>query len=170
MLDMDLLRSAMERAFVLPASTPHLTLEPLPDSSASRAAIRRCRAAWKRFYELYFEKNRDTFLARSHAANEAAPAYCAAMPALDSFENIRDFVACTAHGILIGAIPAQRSGQLLYAAQIALSFHQCQAKVSDDPQKRPTPPPPSEKPPRVKPNSKVSEIKSAVCKIERVAK
>ena len=54
-------------------------------------------------------------------AEEGGTAYCGAMPMLASYEGIRDFVACAAHGILIGAIPAERSGQLLYAAQVALN-------------------------------------------------
>jgi hypothetical protein len=43
------------------------------------------------------------------------------MPMLAGYEGIRDFVACAAHGILIGAIPPERGGQLLYAAQVALN-------------------------------------------------
>jgi hypothetical protein len=42
------------------------------------------------------------------------------MPPLSNRESIRDFIACAAHGILIGAITPQLSGQLLYAAQVAL--------------------------------------------------
>jgi hypothetical protein len=50
------------------------------------------------------------------------------MPQLSGRESIRDFIACTAHGILIGAIPPQQSGQLLYAAQVALGSLQREPK------------------------------------------
>jgi hypothetical protein len=58
---------------------------------------------------------------KSYAAYKAGPAYCKAMPPLAGYENIRDFLACAAHGILIEAIPQQRANQLLYAAQVALA-------------------------------------------------
>jgi hypothetical protein len=43
------------------------------------------------------------------------------MPALVGYEGVRDFIACVAYGMLVDAISADRSGQLLYAAQIALN-------------------------------------------------
>jgi hypothetical protein len=43
------------------------------------------------------------------------------MPPLAGHDNICDFIACAAHGILIEAIPMKRANQLLYAAQIALA-------------------------------------------------
>jgi hypothetical protein len=71
------------------------------------------------------------------------------MPAPDSLDNIRDFIACTAHGILIGAIPAERSSQLLCAAQVALGLQQFQAKASSEFKKRGTHPlPPKNSPAR----------------------
>ncbi|MGO9797396.1 MAG: hypothetical protein ACLPLZ_14970 [Terracidiphilus sp.] len=55
------------------------------------------------------------------AAIEAAEAYRAAMPALSSRESCRDFIACVAQGILLGAISEKDGGKLLYAAQVALA-------------------------------------------------
>jgi hypothetical protein len=46
-------------------------------------------------------------------------AYRNAMPQLSGAHNIRDFIACVAHGILIRAIPASEASSLLYAAQVA---------------------------------------------------
>jgi len=43
------------------------------------------------------------------------------MPILASYEGIRDFIACVAHGILVNSIPEHKSKQLLYAAQVAIS-------------------------------------------------
>jgi hypothetical protein len=41
------------------------------------------------------------------------------MPPLSGDENIRDFIACTAHGMLIDAISGTDAARLLYAAQVA---------------------------------------------------
>lgn len=38
----------------------------------------------------------------------AGEAYRCAMPLLLGYDNIRDFIACTAHGMLIGAIEESR--------------------------------------------------------------
>ncbi|MGB6723459.1 MAG: hypothetical protein WBE72_21855, partial [Terracidiphilus sp.] len=75
--------------------------------------------AWRRAYNDYMKNSRtdNEFI----AADEASKAYCGAMPLLAGLDGIRDFIACAAYGILIGAIPANRSGQILYAAQVAFS-------------------------------------------------
>ncbi|MGA3136215.1 MAG: hypothetical protein ABSC88_09505 [Terracidiphilus sp.] len=102
---------------------------PGPDPARARA-LKRCCDAWKRAFKAHMDNSDgdneggDRFL----AAQEAGTAYCVAMPPLSGYENIRDFIACTAHGILIGAIPAQKSGQLLYAAQVALGTLHYQPK------------------------------------------
>jgi hypothetical protein len=46
-------------------------------------------------------------------------AYRSAMPPLSGPENIRNFIACTAHGMLIDAIDGPVGARLLYAAQVA---------------------------------------------------
>ncbi|MGB7985364.1 MAG: hypothetical protein WCF54_09410 [Terracidiphilus sp.] len=97
---------------------------PLPnlpsDDKRARAAIRRCCKAWQRVFDASLAEEADE-LDKSFAAEIAAPAYCKAMPPLAGYENIRDFIACAAHGILIQAIPEKRANQLLYAAQVALA-------------------------------------------------
>ena len=50
---------------------------------------------------------------------DAERAYRHAMPPLSGYENIRDFIACVAHGMLIGAIQGTDGARLLYAAQVA---------------------------------------------------
>ena len=57
----------------------------------------------------------------SNACDWADKAYRNAMPALSGEEGIRDFVACAAHGLLIGAIREERATKLLYAAQVAIT-------------------------------------------------
>jgi hypothetical protein len=98
---------------------------PLPEidlnTKQARAAIKRCCAAWQRAYDAYMGRSKGGSLDSIFAAHEAGPAYCKAMPPLAGYENIRDFLACAAHGILIEAIPEKRANQLLYAAQVALA-------------------------------------------------
>jgi hypothetical protein len=148
----NILREAFELACTTKPMLPDPTREPLPASSASKAAIRRCHAAWKRAYDICLEEGGDNSINRVTAASQAAPVYRAAMPALDTLDNVRDFIACTAHGILIEAVPAHLAGQLLYSAQVALSVLQCQAKITAKRKKR-TPPPPPQKQPLSEPES-----------------
>jgi len=51
----------------------------------------------------------------------AARAYCNAMPDLIGRENISEFIACVAQGLLLKAIDPNVGPKLLYAAQVALS-------------------------------------------------
>jgi len=106
-----------------PAPSPSLDPEP-----AHAKALKRCCAAWRRAYNAYMENKRGTGSDKYFAAQQASEAYRNAMPPLAGYENIRDFIACLAHGILIEAIPASKSGQLLYAAQVALSTFHCEPK------------------------------------------
>jgi hypothetical protein len=111
-----------------PESTSELTLVeaiPLPaldpNPKQAQAAIKRCCAAWQRAYNAYLESERGNGTDTTYAAHQAGPAYRKAMPPLAGYESIRDFIACTAYGILLGAIPESRGNQLLYAAQVALA-------------------------------------------------
>jgi hypothetical protein len=102
-----------------PVSAPAPT--PRPDSVDARPALKRCLAAWHRTFNAQMEARGGSNMDKVFAAHHADKAYCKAMPLLCSYESIRDFIACTAHGILIGAITPQQSGHILYAAQVALS-------------------------------------------------
>ena len=104
---------SLVEAIPLPALDPNLP--------KGRIAIKRCCAAWKRAYDAYMEGKDGSQMTMYFAADDAGPAFCKAMPPLVGYENICDFIACAAHGILINAIPEKRANQLLYAAQIALA-------------------------------------------------
>ena len=110
-------KSATELTLVEAIPLPVIDL----NAKQARAAIKRCRAAWKRAYDACLEGTDGDGCARINAAHEAGPAYRKAMPPLAGYESIRDFIACTAYGILLGAIPESRGSQLLYAAQVALA-------------------------------------------------
>lgn len=97
---------------------PLLALD--PDSKQAKAAIRRCSVAWKRAYDASMRGASGDRYDEIVAARKASIAYCKVMPYLSDYESIRMFIACAAHGILIGAIPQKRASQLLYAAQVAL--------------------------------------------------
>jgi hypothetical protein len=88
-----------------------------PSPALKNRAVAACCAALDRTVQ---EK-----MAEGNSENEAVwdakQAYCKAMPPLSSARNIRDFIACVAHGILIDAIYCDDSSKLLYAAQVALS-------------------------------------------------
>jgi hypothetical protein len=118
-------RSVEERALAFALNNPpgtH-TLEPGPGLKPSnpKAALRRCCAAWQRAFDAYMATKKGDNIDRMFATGPASEAYCNAMPMLVGYEGVRDFLACAAHGILIGAIPQDRAGQLLYAAQVALA-------------------------------------------------
>ena len=90
---------------------------PAPANPAlANPAIARCAEAWDDAYSEQMEEDESEY----GATQEARDAYRAAMPPLTSRDNCRDFIACVAHGILVGAIPENSAGKLLYAAQVAL--------------------------------------------------
>jgi hypothetical protein len=78
-------------------------------------AIARCRAAGQRAYQAGLADGKSKF----YASQDGAEAYRHAMPPLSGQENISDFIACVAHGMLIKAIDESSVTKLLYAAQVA---------------------------------------------------
>ena len=65
------------------------------------------------------------------AAFRAGEAYRAAMPPLSTRDSCRDFIACVAQGILLGAVSEKDGGKLLYAAQVALAAAKSDQKFAD---------------------------------------
>lgn len=97
--------------------------------SSAGAALKRCRAAWQRAYNATMAANGNKASEQWRATDNALVAYCSALPLLYGYEGIRDFSACIAHGIAIGAVPPEKTGQLLYAAQVAISSLSQQPKL-----------------------------------------
>jgi len=94
--------------------------------SSTNKAVERCCEAMRRCVQTGIKT-------RSHSiypAMDGSDSYCDAMPPLSGFDNIKDFIACTAHGILIGTIDRRKGTKLLYAAQVALSIHRVFADQS----------------------------------------
>ena len=95
-----------------------------PSASTVNPAVARCTDAWNRAYRADLAINQT----KVAAMQTAGRAFCEAMPQLVEFDNIRDFIACCAQGVLLGAIDSQKSAKLLYAAQVALSSYRQQCK------------------------------------------
>ena len=85
------------------------------DSISGNKAIARCYQAW------IHELDRHVAEGRTHgyALERANKIFRLMMPPLVGYRDIRDFIACTAHGVLLGAIDPKDSTKLLYAAQVA---------------------------------------------------
>jgi hypothetical protein len=92
-----------------------------PHPLQTRPAYKRCMAAWQRTFNKALEGTEATDIDKVFAADEAGEAYRKAMPLLSGYENIRDYIALAAHGMLIGAIYPDRSSQVHYAAPGALA-------------------------------------------------
>jgi hypothetical protein len=66
----------------------------------------------------------------SYSASQATcAAYRQALPPLCGQENIRNFIACVAHGILIDAIGDSTGARLLYAAQVASAHASAESRA-----------------------------------------
>jgi hypothetical protein len=100
--------SSLETEFEIPT-------EFLDPNFQSCSAITRCRNAWDESLKTWDRPGRPY----GRVLEDAQAAYCRAMPQLLGGNNIRDFVACVANGLLLGAITESQSSRLLYAAQVA---------------------------------------------------
>jgi hypothetical protein len=96
------------------------TPEPLLDLScpaSANHAVARCTQAYADAMQSAIDRRRHQY----DAGKEAGNAYRQAMPPLSGHENIRDFIACVAQGMLIEVISGSDGARLLYAAQVAHS-------------------------------------------------
>ena len=94
-------------------SAPSATEEPI--AVPENPAIARCMSAWSRAWKIAEKAGRSDV----YNSRESGIAYRHAMPPLTGEEKIRDFIACVAQGMLIGAIDGPDGARLLYAAQVA---------------------------------------------------
>jgi hypothetical protein len=89
----------------------------LSNPALANSAVARCCQIWQSVFRAELERGEHRVL----AARSAGEAFCGAMPPLTGEQNIRDFIACVAHGILLRAIEEKSGGKLLYAAQVAFA-------------------------------------------------
>ena len=81
----------------------------------SNPAVARCCAAWDQVYKQARAQGKGDLF----SGMDAAKAFRLNLPALDSVEAVRDFIACVAQGMLLGAIAGADGTRLVYAAQVA---------------------------------------------------
>ena len=92
-------------------------LQPQEEDQQNPAVLRCCHA-WQAAYDHAIEY----MDVPDHKARELANiAFRDAMPPLAGKQNIRDYIACVACGLLKGAILHMYVPRLLYAAQIAVT-------------------------------------------------
>jgi hypothetical protein len=92
-------------------------------SAEANPFVRQCIEAWDKAYLAAIHDHEDDDEDDDDCDPEAlaALAYREAMPPLCGVRNIRNYIACVAHGYVVGAIDIADSSKLLYAAQIAFS-------------------------------------------------
>lgn len=100
------------------------TSQVLSGDALSNPVVARCAHAYNETYQTAIEEDHSEGWARA-AANKA---YRQAMPPLTGRENIRDFIACVAHALLLDALQGNDATRLLYAAQIAHSTSELPAQ------------------------------------------
>jgi hypothetical protein len=93
---------------------------PLEESAENHEnpAVAACCRAWDETYEEALEAGDITDYAAGKEANQA---FREAMPPLIGWQNIRDFIACVACGVLRDVFSGSEVTRLLYAAQVAVS-------------------------------------------------
>jgi hypothetical protein len=69
------------------------------------------------------------------ARARAGVSYRLAMPPLTGSRNVRDFIACTTHAMLIGALDQKEATKLLYAAQVAHTARRTKSRAKNTVQK-----------------------------------
>jgi hypothetical protein len=120
--------SLLERALKEALSKPDTPPEgPDPNSPAcNNLAVATCCAAYAGALKSTRELGKSSFACKDAAGR----AYRLALPPLTGADNIRDFVACAAYGMLLGAISPADGARLLYAAQVASSALQLSSPKS----------------------------------------
>ncbi len=84
--------------------------------SLENPAVARCTNAFYQAYSDAVAAGKRRFFCNKDANN----AFLCSMPPLSGQQNIQDFIACVAHGMLLEIIISRDALSLLYAAQVAL--------------------------------------------------
>jgi len=116
--------------------------------SVSNLAITRCCKAWNQV----FRANKAMGANPVSCYIRANEAYRATMPPLTDDKNIRNFIACTAFGMMTGPVDILLGPKLLYAAQVATSMYRSKSAQKNTASKsaRKTKKPRAERLPRTK--------------------
>jgi hypothetical protein len=113
-------------------ATPAPTTEENATPEGENSSLNYCIDAYMRAYKRAKRQGKG----QSSALESADRAFRLAIPLLTGNENLRDFVVCVAHGMLLESISGPAGARLLYAAQVASGVRP-----------RPAPPKPADGPP-----------------------
>jgi hypothetical protein len=105
------------RSFSAPPLTPDV------NPALQNPAVAHCCEVWESTLRQALKECNS----RAFARVAAHRAYQESLPPLNGDENIRNFIACVAHGMLQGSILSPDGARLLYAAQVAKSVARCTA-------------------------------------------
>lgn len=84
------------------------------NTACQNPAVARCSQAWTNAYDVALPTEGEF-----SALDAASEAFRKAMPPLAGSQNIRDFIACVAYGMLNDILAGDEGTKLLYAAQVA---------------------------------------------------
>lgn len=111
-----------------------------PDTPPQRSlALQRCCEARERALQYCHDRRINGY----DAEQIVYRAYRNNMPELSGYENIRDFIACTAYGMLLRVIDPMDGAKFLYAAQVAIGVLRYERKLPEKAVAPPPYPPPS---------------------------
>ena len=100
-----------------------------PPSLPIRSAVQRCCDARDRA----IQDSKAKKLSHYDTKDRASAAYREAMPDLLGYDDIREFIACVAHAMVIEVIDQIDGPKLLYAAQVAIGALHKAPKVPKTP-------------------------------------
>jgi hypothetical protein len=133
-----ILQKAVLTALSRPQTSPDLSSPDLSGPASANPAIARCTQAYTAGLRTAVKEGQNSW----ESERAAKAAYRDAMPPLSGPRNIRDFIACVAHAMLIQAISGSDGARLLYAAQVASAAHKAQPRKKNKPSTKSTPRPP----------------------------
>ena len=103
-------------------------LDKLTIAAHQNPVVARCTRAWVLFYCEATMKGASDDSARA----KARMGYRLAMPPLTGSRNVRDFIACVTHGMLLDVFDGKEATQLLHAAQVARTARRTKGKTKKD--------------------------------------
>lgn len=104
-----------EHTPLVAVSGEHAPSTPLPFPAAENPAVAFCLETFRITFNAEIARRTDHII----AFERAGKAYRRTIPALIGYRGVRNFIACVAHGVVIGVITPKESAALLHAARIA---------------------------------------------------
>lgn len=115
-----------------PISISNATQTVSDNPALDNPAVARCHNAYLQARQAAVAAGKPRF----YCEQDGEKAFCAALPPLSGHQNIQDFIACVAQGMLLGPILVADGSRLLYAAHVAIAASREQSKISRKPAQR----------------------------------